>query len=434
MEFPKITIPNAVLNWTNFSNAMCEIIERDGPSLREECRMKRILVNVLCGTMLLGLASCSPAAPSSTVTPVPDTGPIRIGALYNLVGSQAPLDIPSAHGAQLAVEEINQTGGILGRSVELILYDGRTDPQSLIVAASRLLEQQPVAVIGFSDTDQVRIAGRVLAPTGIPFITSGATSPLLPEEIPRCYLACFGDNAQAAAAAEYAVSRVQSKRACILEDRSMEYALLLGDYFHQAFTTLGGQILREEMFAGGETDFSRQIRAIGQLDPPPDLIYVACGPEDAGTIVRQLRESGLEQPVMGGDSFDSPTFLRAVKDMQNVAFTTHCLLDEQGGSQQMKQFISAYRQKWGVTPENAFAALGYDAIHLVANAIQQAGTTDEKDLERALEETRDYIAVTGTISYGPGIHVPKKRVAVLLLEEGAFRLVEEILPMNVPMP
>lgn len=396
--------------------------------------MKRILVSVFCGTMLLGLVSCSLATPLSTVTPVPDTGPIRIGALYNLVGSQAPLDLPSAHGAQLAVEEINQTGGILGRTVELILYDGRTDPQSLIVAASRLLEQQPVAVIGFSDTDQVRIAGRILAPAEIPFITSGATSPLLPLEMPHCYLACFGDNAQAAAAAEYAVNRVGSKRACILEDRSMEYALLLGEYFHQAFTALGGEILREEMFAGGEADFSRQILAISQLDPPPDLIYVACGPEDAGTIVRQLRESGLEQPVMGGDSFDSPTFLRAAKDIQNVSFTTHCLLDEQGGSPQMKQFIAAYRQKWGVTPENAFAALGYDALRLVANAIQQAGTTEGKGLERALEETRDYSAVTGTISYGPGIHVPEKPVAVLRLEEGVFRLVEEILPANVPKP
>lgn len=396
--------------------------------------MKRILVSLLWGTMLLGFVSCSLVAPSGTATPAPNTGPIRIGALYNLVGSQAPLDIPSAHGAQLAVEEINQAGGIFGRTVELILYDGRTDPQSLIVATSRLLEQQPVAVIGFSDSDQARIAGQILAPTGIPFITSGATSPLLPVEMPHCYLTCFGDNAQAAAAAEYAVGRVQSKRACILEDRSMEYALLLADYFHQAFTTLGGQILREEMFAGGETDFSRQIRAIGQLDPPPDLIYVACGPEDAGTIVRQLRKSGLEQPVIGGDSFDSPTFLRAAKDLQNVAFTTHCLLDEQGGSQPMKQFISAYRQKWGVTPENAFAALGYDAIRLLANAIQQAGTTDGEDLERALEETRDYIGVTGTISYGPGVHVPRKPVAVLRLEEGAFRLAEEILPINVPNP
>lgn len=396
--------------------------------------MKRMLVSVLCGTILWGLSSCSLVAPSGTATPVPDTGPIRIGALYNLVGSQAPLDIPSAHGAQLATEEINLAGGILGRTVELILYDGRTDPQSLTVAASRLLERKPAAIIGFSDTDQVRIAGRVLAPAGIPFITSGATSPRLPIELPRCYLACFGDNAQAAAAAEYAVSRVGSKRACILEDRSMEYALLLGDYFSQAFTTLGGQILREEMFAGGETDFSRQIRAIGQLDPLPDLIYVACGPEDAGTIVRQLRESGLEQPVMGGDSFDSPTFLAAAKDMQNVTFTTHCLLDEQGGSRQMKQFIAAYRQKWGVTPENAFAALGYDAIYLVASAIRQAGTTEGKDLEKALEETRDHIAVTGTISYGPGNHVPKKPVALLRLEAGVFRLVEEILPTNVPSP
>jgi branched-chain amino acid transport system substrate-binding protein len=396
--------------------------------------MKRILVSALCATMLLGLVSCSLVGPSSTATPIPDTGPIRIGALYNLVGSQALLDLPSAHGAQLAVEEINQTGGILGRTLELILYDGRTDPQSVAVAASRLLQQQPVAVIGFSDTDQVRIAGRILASAEIPFITSGASSPRLPQELPHCYLACFGDNAQAAAAAEYAVNRNGSKRACILEDRSMEYALLLGDYFRQAFSALGGEIVREEMFAGGEADFSRQILAIGQLDPPPDLIYVACGPEDAGTAVRQLRESGLAQPVMGGDSFDSPTFLRTVKDLQNVAFTTHCLLAEQGGNPRMKQFIAAYRQKWGVTPENAFAALGYDALRLVANAIQQAGTTEGRELEKALEETQDYIAVTGAISYGPGIHVPQKPVAVLLLEEGAFRLAEEILPINVPKP
>ena len=365
--------------------------------------MKRSLVSFVGGTMLLGLVSCSLVAPSGTVTtPVPDTGPIRIGALYNLVGSQAPLDVPSAHGAQLAVAEINQAGGILGRTVELILYDGRSDPQFL----SRGCCQASGAAAGgrhrFFRSGPSAHCGADHGPGRNPFYhkrchlsaVAGRNTPMLSGLLWR----------QCASRRRGRICREPGPvpTSLHLEDRSMEYALLLGDYFRQAFTALGGQILRQEMFAGGETDFSRQIRAIGQLDPLPDLIYVACGPEDAGTIVRQLRESGLEQPVIGGDSFDSPAFLRAAKDLQNVAFTTHCLLDEQGGSPQMKQFISAYRQKWGVTPENAFAALGYDAIHLVANAIRQAGTTDGKDIGRALEETRDFVTVTGTISYGPG--------------------------------
>ena len=168
-------------------------------------------------------------------------GAIKIGMLYNMTGAQASLDAPSANGAKLAAKELNAAGGVLGKKIELVAFDGKTDAATIGNSATQLAQtDKVVAMFGFSDSDMTMAAAPIAAKAGVVFVTSGATSPKLPDQVPDyLYLACFGDNVQAAAAAEYAVDAMKAKTVYLLIDKGMEYTLLLGKYFKERFVEMG---------------------------------------------------------------------------------------------------------------------------------------------------------------------------------------------------
>jgi len=363
--------------------------------------------------------------------------PIKLGAIYNLAGAQSSLDSPSANGAKLAVMELNVRGGIGGRELQLVLYDGKTDAGTITACAHRLIETDRVcAIIGFSDTDMVLAAAPIAAEAGTVFITSGATSPKLAEEVPvYLFLGCFGDNVQAAAGAEYASEQLGLKTAYLLVDEDMEYTRLLAAYFKERYTELGGAILLEDAFNSSATNFSAQIAALKGLNQTPELLYIASGPDKIGTIVKQFRDAGITQPILGGDAYDTPELVRvAGAATSDVYFTTHALLDEATGTERARAFIAAYQAEYGAAPENAFAALGYDTVLLLADAIARAGSDDPEAILQALAVTTNWAGVTGSISYEQGSRVPKKGVTIVSVVNGTFTYSETVVPEKVPTP
>ena len=362
---------------------------------------------------------------------------IKLGMLYNMTGAQASLDAPSANGAKLAAKEINAAGGVLGKKIELVAYDGKTDAATIGNAATQLAQtDKVVAMFGFSDSDMTMAAAPIAAKAGIVFVTSGATSPKLPDQVPDyLYLACFGDNVQAAAAAEYSVETLKAKSAYLLIDKGMEYTLLLGKYFKDRFTQLGGKVLLEDNYQTGDKDFSAQLTKLKGLKVKPDLLFISSGPDDVGTIVKQVRDAGIKTPIMGGDGYDTPLLVQvAGAGAENVYFTTHSLIDASLGTEAVKKFIAAYQAEYKNPPENAFAGLGYDTVKLLADAIKRAGSADPKDIRTALQATKGLAGVTGEISYQPGSRIPQKGVTVILVKDGKFTLAQEVVPQVVPAP
>jgi branched-chain amino acid transport system substrate-binding protein len=345
---------------------------------------------------------------------------LKIGAIYNLEGSQSLLDLPSARGAGLAVQEINALGGIDGREIELILCDGKSDPAKVRECAEGLLGENVSAMMGLSDTDMVLAAVPVAAGARIPFVTSGATSPRLAEEYEGLFLAGFGDNVQAAAGAEYAYNEMGLKTCSLLVDGDMEYARLLAGYFKERYLDLGGEIIMEAFINGSDPrSLSRAIE-----DGGPDMIYLAAGPEVAGAMIEVMRKAGIYSPVFGGDSLDSPELRR--DGMGRIIFSTHALLDERSSS--TGEFARAYRAEYGYPPENAFSALGYDTVNLLADAIDRAGSGDPQAILEALEDTSGFKGVTGEISYRSGGRVPNKNVTLILLTDGEIEGSEIVAP------
>jgi branched-chain amino acid transport system substrate-binding protein len=364
-------------------------------------------------------------------------GAIKIGMLYNMTGAQASLDAPSANGAKLAAKELNAAGGVLGKKIELVAFDGKTDAATIGNAATQLAQtDKVVAMFGFSDSDMTMAAAPIAAKAGVVFVTSGATSPKLPDQVPDyLYLACFGDNVQAAAAAEYAVDAMKAKTVYLLIDKGMEYTLLLGKYFKERFVEMGGKVVLEDNYQTGDKDFSAQVTKLKGLKAKPDLLFISSGPDDVGTIVKQVRDAGVMSPIMGGDGYDTPLLAEvAGAGSENVYFTTHSLMDADLGTGSVKKFIAAYQAEYKNPPENAFAGLGYDTVKLLADAIKRAGSADPKAIRAALQATKDLAGVTGAITYQEGSRIPQKGVTVILVKDGKFTLAQEVVPQKVPAP
>lgn len=359
-----------------------------------------------------------------------EPGPVVLGSLYNVTGSQAALDLPSSRGAQLAVDEANRKGGVLGRKIRLIQVDGESRPAVIKQRITELLQQSPAlsAMMGLSDTDMVLAAAPIAAQHRRAFVTSGATSPRLPGQVPEfLFLACFGDNVQAAAAAEWLYRERGARTVTVFYNSAMEYTRLLHRYFAARFTQLGGEVLRISSYTPEAV-----TKAIGKR-PQTDAIFVAAGPEDAVEATLLLRGTGYAGPIVGGDGFDSDAWQKHA-EVKDVYFTTHAYLGADNPDPRVIAFRKSYLAAHPGSPPDAFAALGYDAARLILAAIDTAGDTDPEKVLRALADTQRFEGVTGTLSYPAGSRIPKKSVTIVGYERGKRRFVRQLAPERVPTP
>jgi branched-chain amino acid transport system substrate-binding protein len=362
-------------------------------------------------------------------------GTIRIAMPANLTGELSSLDIPSVNGAKLKTQQLNAAGGVLAKKIELVVVDTRTDQAGIAATGKALIAEHPAVIVAYTDSDSALTLGKLAQQAGIPFVTPGATSPKLPDQIgDGMFLACFGDNDQAAAGAEFLRNTLKAKTAYLLWDTTNIYTTLLASYFKQSFAKAGGTILLEDTYQAGNSAIPAQIAKLTAAGSKPDAIYVSALPDEIGPILKQLRAAGFDQPVVGGDGYDSPLLLSAGgAAANNVYFSTHAHMAEDSTAP-IKTFFAAYKAAYGKAPENAFAGLGYDAIGLVAQAITAAGSTDPSNIRKALAATHGFVGITGTVSYHPSSRVPDKSVSIIAVKNGKLSLAEELTPKWVPEP
>ena len=399
-------------------------------------RLKLTALSKLTVLLILALVLSACAAP-----PPPAAGPageeaasaaaepIRIGAMYNVTGGMSSIDAPGLNGFKLAAKEINEAGGVLGRQIEVVAIDGKTDQTAVTNAVSEMIDvHKVVAIGGLNDSTFALAAGPIAQQAGIPFVTAGATLPTLPEQIgDYFFMVPFGDDAQAYAIADYAMDELGTKTAWMLVDQAYDFTTALASFFKERWIANGGEVLLEDIYQSGDTDFSAQIARLKELDPQPDALFVSAIPNEAGITTRQIREAGLTQPILSGDGFDTPLIAEVAGELAtDVYYSTHAALDNP--DPKIQNFVKAYEAEYGHPPENAFAALGYDAMKLIADAIQRAGSAEPKAIRDALAETKDFPAVTGTITYPEGQRKPIKAVTIIQVQKGVYSFAAEITP------
>ncbi len=385
---------------------------------------------LLSGMLVLSmlLTACGGAAEDET---------IKIGAALCLTGIQAPLDEPALKGAQLAVEEINKKGGVLGKQLELINLDGKSDPVTVGNAALQLIEQGAKAIIAPSDFDFGGPASREAQKAGLVGISPAASSPFYGSEAlgDKQFTQSMWNTTMGAAAAQYAQEQGW-KTAYVVTDDFIQYTKDLSLYFIEHFQTLGGTIVFEEKYTQGAADFSAQLARIKALPEMPDFFYISSYMPDLGLIIRTLREAGITQPILGGDSYDDPGLFKALGPEygSEIVFASHTWVSPDT-SPQMAEFLKAYEAKFGGPPEAMWAATGWDVVHILAGAMEKAGSTDGAAMAKVMEENT-WDLLTGQLDWEPADkgHETHKQAAMVKLTAGVPSFLGWLLPESQPAP
>jgi branched-chain amino acid transport system substrate-binding protein len=261
------------------------------------------------------------------------------------------------------------------------------------------------------------------------FLTSGATSPQLPRQVPRyLFLACFGDNVQAAAGAEWAAKALKARSVVVLYKQTSSYAKLLHGYFQTRFKQLGGKVLAVRGYTLAD------IRAKVKGLPKADLIYFAAQPDDVVAGVAALRGAGVTAPILGGDGLDIGDAWQQAGQASHIYFTTHAYLGADNPDPRVQAFRVAFIKAYPGQQPDAFSALGYDTARLLMAAIKTAGSTNPQAVRKALAVTHDFAGVTGTISYRGGSRIPAKSVSIIAVTGGRQTLAASVLPQKIPPP
>jgi branched-chain amino acid transport system substrate-binding protein len=355
--------------------------------------------------------------------------PIRVGAVFSETGGLGSIGSPGLAGMRLAAAEINGDGGVLGRRVQLVTADSRSSPAAVARAVRRLIERDRVVALGgLNDSTLALAAGPVAQRAGTPFVTSGATLPSLPRRVgDTFFMAAFGDDAQAHAVADFARTDLRARSAALLVDRGSDFTRALARFFRQRFVARGGTLAGRLSYASGERNFAPLMARMRALRPRPDVLFFSALPSEAGPLVRQARAAGLTQPILSGDGFDTPLIGRVAGGLaDDVYYSTHVALDSDAPA--VRRFVASYQRRYRRPPTSAFAALGYDTMRLLADAIRRAGSTDPAAIRRALAATRGFALVTGRISYARGRRTPTKPVTIIRVQNGRPAFYRNVTP------
>lgn len=364
-------------------------------------------------------------------------GPIIIGSALCQTGIQAPLDEPALRGAQLAVDVLNEKGGILGREVKLIAMDGKSDPVTVGNVAKQLVEQGANAIIAPSDFDFGGPASREAQAAGIVGISPSASSPLYGSKAlgDKQFTLSMWNTTMGAVTAEYAYKQ-GLKSVYVITDDFIDYTKSLSRYFIFRFKELGGNVIFEDTYTQGQGDISAQLARIKALPTPPDFIYISSYMPDLALMIRTIRESGIEVPIYGGDSYDDPALFEALGAQygNNIVFDTHGYLSEEG-SAQYPAFAEAYKKKFNKDIDALWVEPGYDVVMVLAQAMEKAGTTDGAKVAKAMETTT-FDCLTGQLKWSDAAsgHEPNKAAALVELNGGKTKFLGWFIPEKLPAP
>ncbi len=346
---------------------------------------------------------------------------MRVGFFAPLSGAQASFGNDAVRGAQLAVEEINAAGGILGHPLRLLVRDTQSRPEETKEVVNRLIDDDQVAaLVGEIATDRSLVAAGIAQARGIPLITPGATSEAVTATGEWIFRACYTDSFQASAMAKFA-RLIGVTKAAVLHDSENPYGTGLSADFEKDFVRLGGTITSVQTYRTGDRDFSVQLNAIRAGSP--EVVFLPSYYAEAALIIRQARDLGFTEPFLGTDGWDSPEFLAVGgKAVENCYFAGH--FSAENSRPEVDAFVQAYTKKFD-SPPPPLAALAYDSIRLLAGALARAGTSEPAALREALAATRDLAGVTGMITLDEHRN-PSKPVIVLRVQDGKFTYLETV--------
>ena len=340
---------------------------------------------------------------------------IKIGFYNCLTGQNAFGGQLELEGTQLAHKEIPE---VLGRKIELIIVDNKSDKVESANAVTRLIERDKVnAIIGTYGSSLAMAGGEVAEAAGIPVMGTSCTNPLVTEGKKFYFRACFIDPFQGAGAATYAIKNLGFKKAAILTDIANDYSVGLSAFFKQAFQKLGGEIVSEMRYQSGDQDFTAQLTEI--ISKGPDIVFLPAYFAEGAIVLKQARELGAKFSFMGGDAMDNPEIVtlgaEAVEGFMHTTFAYDPSMKDMNAVAQ--RFTDSWNKEHPDKAPNVNAALGYDSYILIIDAIKRAGSAEPEKIRDALEQTKDVPTVTGMTTMN-ATHDAEKELGIVIIKDG----------------
>ena len=364
--------------------------------------------------LLLALAACSGGSGDEIV----------IGEFASLTGGTATFGRSSHAGTEVAVEEANAAGGLLGKKIRLVVEDDQSKPEEARTAVLKLLKQdRAVAILGEVASSRTLAAAPEAQRAKIPLISPASTNPKVTEVGDFVFRVCFIDPFQGSTMAKFAAETLKAKTAAILRDVKNDYSVGLADFFRASFEKAGGQVVVDVSYSEGDIDFKAQLTAIRPKNP--DVVFVPGYYTEVGLIARQARELGIGVPLLGGDGWDSPRTVEiGGAAMNGNYFSNHYASDDPDPV--VQDFIGRFKAKKGETPD-AMAVLGYDSARVLFDAIRRAGTVDGEKVRDAIAATKDFPGVSGKITIDEQRNA-RKSIVVLKIEDGQVKFQSRVEP------
>lgn len=348
---------------------------------------------------------------------------VRVAAIFSQTGIAAGHNAPLIKMIQLAIEQVNNSGGFLGRPVELVLLDNQSTVIGSALAAEEAVRLDVLAVIGAHWSSHSLAMAPILQKAGIPMISPGSTNPAVTRGGDYIFRACFLDSFQGEAMASFARNELQARSVVILKNIDETYSLTLAEFFSRAFVANGGEVLLDAGYRGKAVDFSELLQQVKQLNP--DVLYIPGYTRDSGLIINQAAALGIRAVFLGGDAWDDVySFAGEAVNGSYHSAPWHPEVPFPASAKLKKLFFERYKNEIS----NVSAPLAYDAVMLLKSAVEKAFSLQRDKIRDALAATKGFAGATGRISFDKNGDPLGKEVIILKWEEGRPRYYATIHP------
>ncbi len=381
--------------------------------LKKNTTIKQSVVLTLLILFLLGVAAIPTFAAE-----------IKIGLISTLTGPVSSYGISVRDAVVMAIDEINEQGGIDGNKINLIVRDDKGDATEAANVARYLIDREQVAIIlGPVITPCVMSVAPIAQEAKVPLMTPTGTGDSITDIGDFIFRAAYKDSLQGSAMARFAREELGLQRIAIIYDIANDYSTGLMNSFRAAFTELGGNVITVQSYTTGDRDFSAQLTSI--LISNAEGLYIPDYHSAVGPILLQAQQFGITGPKLGVDGWDSPDLkhLSAGNDEGAYYVNHYSPLDTREAT---VNFITKYKERFGSEPD-ALAALGYDAVLIIEAALKQAGSTDAEAVKDALGTVKNVVAATATVDMDPE-GTPYKPLVIVQIQDGDPVVVDRVYP------
>lgn len=384
-------------------------------------RYSRILPICLLFVALALMSGCSPGTSGTGGS----SDVIRIGVWEPLTGALAGGGAQKLEGYELGLE---MRPTVLGKKVELVIVDNKSDKVEAANSMARLIEQEKVvAVLGCYGSSLAMAGIPVSEKAGVPVLPC-ASNPLVTEGRKYVTRVNYLDPFAGTVMARYAFRELGAKKVAIIQDVAQDYSVGLAQFFRKSFIALSddpNSVVALVSYQTGDQDFNAQLTYVASKKP--DIIFSPGYYADAALMSKQAREMGINIPLLGGDAWEAPELIEiGGRFAEGLTFCAH-FSEEAAETPKAKEFVEKYKDRYG-RHTNTFSAIAFDAYNLLLDSIERVGSLDREKINTELRNTKDWDGVTGTVTIDPLTGNPDKPAIILQIKDGQFRYVTTVNP------